>query len=109
MRDLDPEFIQSELGELLRMAASINDGYGSATFLLERLVRPRATHGSIVRVRSGANGGIRSTCATMPRSRRFAAASTGYWSAENPSTNSSASFTPVPFASIAGVDGMRKS
>jgi TnpA family transposase len=36
MRDLDPEFIQSELGELLRMAASINDGYGSATFLLER-------------------------------------------------------------------------
>jgi TnpA family transposase len=36
MRDLDPDFIQSELGELLRMAASINDGYGSATFLLER-------------------------------------------------------------------------
>jgi TnpA family transposase len=36
MRDLDPECIQSELGELLRMAASINDGYGSATFLLER-------------------------------------------------------------------------
>jgi len=36
MRDLDPEFIQSQLGELLRMAASINDGYGSATFLLER-------------------------------------------------------------------------
>ena len=36
MRDLDPEFIQSALGELLRMAASINDGYGSATFLLER-------------------------------------------------------------------------
>ena len=36
MRDLDPAFIQSELGELLRMAASINDGYGSATFLLER-------------------------------------------------------------------------
>jgi TnpA family transposase len=36
MRDLDPEFIQSELGELLRMAASINDGYGSATSLLER-------------------------------------------------------------------------
>lgn len=34
MRDLDPEFIQGELGELLRMAASINDGYGSATFLL---------------------------------------------------------------------------
>ena len=36
VRALDPEFIQSELGELLRMAASINDGYGSATFLLER-------------------------------------------------------------------------
>jgi TnpA family transposase len=36
MRDLDPEFIRSEIGDLLRMAASINDGYGSATFLLER-------------------------------------------------------------------------
>jgi TnpA family transposase len=35
-RDIDLEFIQSELDELLRMAASINDGYGSATFLLER-------------------------------------------------------------------------
>ena len=34
--NLDSEFIQSELGELLRMAASINDGYGSATFLLKR-------------------------------------------------------------------------
>jgi hypothetical protein len=32
----DPEFNQSELGELLRMEASINDGYGSATSLLER-------------------------------------------------------------------------
>jgi TnpA family transposase len=36
IRNLDPELIQIELGELLRMAASINDGYGSATFLLER-------------------------------------------------------------------------
>ena len=35
-RDIDTEFIQSELDGLLRMAASINDGYGSATFLLER-------------------------------------------------------------------------
>jgi TnpA family transposase len=36
-RDLDLGFIQAELDELLRVAASINDGYGSATFLLERL------------------------------------------------------------------------
>ena len=35
-RDLEPDSICSELGELLRMAASIHDGYGSATFLLER-------------------------------------------------------------------------
>ena len=35
-RDLEPDFICTELGELLRMAASIHDGYGSATFLLER-------------------------------------------------------------------------
>ena len=30
---LDPEYIQSELGDLLRMAASISAGYGSATQL----------------------------------------------------------------------------
>lgn len=35
-RDIDVEFIQTQLDELLRMAASIHDGYGSATFLLER-------------------------------------------------------------------------
>ena len=36
MRDIDPDFILTQLDELLRMAASIHDGYGSATFLLER-------------------------------------------------------------------------
>jgi len=36
-RDIDPDLIHGELNELLRVAASINDGYGSATFLLERL------------------------------------------------------------------------
>ena len=36
MRDIDPDFIQTQLDELLRLAASIHDGYGSATFLLER-------------------------------------------------------------------------
>jgi TnpA family transposase len=36
-RDLDLDLIHAELDELLRVAASINDGYGSATFLLERL------------------------------------------------------------------------
>ena len=41
-RDIDLDFIQSELDELLRMAASIHDDYGSATFLLER-------HGSAAR------------------------------------------------------------
>jgi TnpA family transposase len=35
-RDIDIELIQSELDELLRIAASINDGFGSATFFLER-------------------------------------------------------------------------
>jgi hypothetical protein len=34
-RDLD--LVHAELDELLRVAASINDGYGSATYLLERL------------------------------------------------------------------------
>jgi hypothetical protein len=100
MRDLDPEFIQSELGELLRIAASINDGYGSATFLLER---------------------FRSAAQLQAPSRGYAvgamvgfgipvrAASTGYWSAENPTTNSNASFTRVQFGSTAGGDGTRKS
>jgi TnpA family transposase len=36
-RDLDLDLMHAELDELLRVAASINDGYGSATFLLERL------------------------------------------------------------------------
>jgi hypothetical protein len=36
----------------------------------------------------------------MPRSPHFGAASTEYWSAGNPSTNLSASFTQVLFASI---------
>jgi len=36
-RDIDLELIHSEFDDLLRVAASINDGYGSATFLLERL------------------------------------------------------------------------
>jgi TnpA family transposase len=36
-RDIDLKLIHAELDELLRVAASINDGYGSATFLLERL------------------------------------------------------------------------
>ena len=36
-RDIDLDLIHAELDELLRVAASINDGYGSATYLLERL------------------------------------------------------------------------
>jgi len=36
-RDIDLDVIHAELPELLRIAASINDDYGSATFLLERL------------------------------------------------------------------------
>ncbi|HVB79831.1 MAG TPA: Tn3 family transposase [Candidatus Binataceae bacterium] len=36
-RDIDLDLIHAELDELLRVAASIHDGYGSATFLLERL------------------------------------------------------------------------
>jgi TnpA family transposase len=36
-RDIDLDLIHGELDELLRVAASINDGYGSATHLLERL------------------------------------------------------------------------
>jgi hypothetical protein len=36
-RDLDLDLVHAELDELLRVAASINDGYGSATYLLERL------------------------------------------------------------------------
>jgi TnpA family transposase len=36
-RDIDLELIHAELDELLRVAASIHDGYGSATYLLERL------------------------------------------------------------------------
>src|SRR5260370_2266102 len=43
MRDLDPEFIQSELGELLRMAASINDPYCSPTFPPLLFVSPPPT------------------------------------------------------------------
>jgi hypothetical protein len=35
-KNLDPELIQCELSELLRMAAPIDDGYGLSTFLLER-------------------------------------------------------------------------
>ncbi|MGO9594371.1 MAG: Tn3 family transposase [Steroidobacteraceae bacterium] len=36
-RDLDFGLIHSEFHDLMRVAGSINDGYGSATFLLERL------------------------------------------------------------------------
>lgn len=36
-RDIDPDLMHSQLDELLRIAASINDGFGSATYLLERL------------------------------------------------------------------------
>jgi len=36
-RDIDLGLIHTELDNLQRIAASINDGYGSATFLLERL------------------------------------------------------------------------
>jgi Tn3 transposase DDE domain len=36
-RDLDLDLVHAELDELLRVAAAINDGYGSATYLLERL------------------------------------------------------------------------
>jgi Tn3 transposase DDE domain len=36
-RDLDLDLVHAELDELLRVAASINDGYGSATYLFERL------------------------------------------------------------------------
>jgi len=108
-RDIDLEFIQSELDELLRMAASINDGYGSATFLLERYGSAAQQSKLHRAARSSGNCGMRFICATTPRSRPFEVASTGCWSVVNPSTCSSASFTPVPFASIAGAGGMRKS
>ena len=36
-RDLDLGLMHAELDELLRVAASIHDGYGSATYLLERM------------------------------------------------------------------------
>jgi TnpA family transposase len=36
-RDIDLDLIHADLDELLRVTASIHDGYGSATFLLERL------------------------------------------------------------------------
>jgi TnpA family transposase len=36
-RDLDLDLMHSELDELLCVAASVNDGYSSSTYLLERL------------------------------------------------------------------------
>jgi len=109
MRDLDPEFIQSELGELLRMAASIMTPTVRRHSSSSASVQPRATRGSIVRVRSGDNGGTRYTCATMPSQPPFRRSVNRILVRGNPSTNSSGSFTPVLFASIAGADGMRKS
>lgn len=63
------------------------------------MVRQQVNRNSIVPARNSANCGMRFTCAITRHSRRFAAALTDYWSAANPSTNSSASIYAGPIRS----------